>query len=303
MNTLVTGGAGFIGSNLALKLEELGHRVVAVDDLSVGNMKNLDGFKGTFVKADITEIDWEKEVGGKVDVVFHEAAITDTTYPDDERMMEVNAESFSRLLDFASARKARMVYATSAATYGAGKVPMKESQKPEPMNSYAVSKVGMEKAAAKYSGRFKCLVGLRYFNVFGPRESFKGKASSMIYQLAVKMMNGEKPRLFKYGEQVRDHIYVKDIVGANLKAMEFEGCNVFNVGTGKPTSFNRIVEVLNELLGKNFEIEYFDNPLKVYQATTQADTKKAESVLGWKSHYSFEEGVEDYLGFIRAAEK
>ncbi len=301
MKAIVTGGAGFIGSNLALELEKLGNEVVVIDNLFSGNMANLSGFQGEFVNADIREIDWN-EIAGGADVIFHNAAITDTTIPDKQLMMDVNAYSFENLLKFAIAKNKKVIYASSAATYGNGKMPMEESQNPAPLIDYGVSKVEMDNIAKKYIAEYADveITGLRYFNVYGPRERFKGKSSSLTYPWIIKMQNPETKtiKMFKYGEHARDHIYVKDIVDSNLKALEFSGSDIFNVGTGIGTSYNRILEILNEQMGKNVKPEYIDCPLKSYQGFTQADTRKAERELKFKARYNIEDGITDYLRFL-----
>lgn len=298
----MTGGAGFIGSNLALELETQGHEVVVIDNLFSGNMANLEGFQGEFVNADIREINWN-EIAEGADVIFHDAAITDTTIPDKQLMMDVNAYSFEKLLKFAIAKNIKLIYASSAATYGNGKMPMEESQTPAPLIDYGVSKVEMDNIAKKYIAEYADaeIIGLRYFNVYGPREKFKGKSSSLTYQWIIKMQNAETKtiKMFKFGEHARDHIYVKDIVSANIKALEFNGGDIFNVGTGTGTSYNRILEILNEALGKNCKPEYIDCFLKTYQGFTQADTKKAQKELKFSVQWNIEKGIKDYIEAIR----
>ena len=143
------------------------------------------------------------------------------------------------------------------------------------------------------------IVGLRYFNVFGPREFFKGRPASMVYHLGKQLKQGKNPRIFKHGEQKRDHIYVKDIVTATIKALDAKS-GVYNVGTGIATTFNDLIKVLNQVLETNFEAEYFNMPYdpKTYQNNTQADTKKAENLLGFKSSWSLKEGIKNYFKWL-----
>ena len=300
MRILVTGGAGFIGSNLALELESRGHEIVVLDDFTVGRLENLKGFKGDVIVADIFRAqDWIYRVG-PVDAVFHEAAITDTTMPDQRRMMEVNVEGFRNVLDFAAeAGVKRVVYATSAGVYGSGPVPMSETQEAAPSNAYAFSKRVMEKVAISFAHENPGtrVAGLRYFNVYGPRESFKGAAASMIWQLSLQIQAGKRPRIFKWGEQYRDFVYIKDVVDANLKALESEVEGVFNVCAGKRATFNRIIEVLNAVLGASHKTEYFDNPYAAfYQNETLGDPSAASKTLGFTANYTIEDGIRDYLG-------
>jgi len=301
---LVTGGAGFIGSNLALALEKRGDEVVVLDDFSVGHFENLHGFKGDVVSADLFRAqDWIYRVG-PLDAVFHQAAITDTTLTDQRRMMEVNVEGFRNLLDFAAeAGVKKVIYATSAGVYGSGAVPMRESQEPAPANIYAFSKRVMEKVAADFVRETPDIkiTGLRYFNVYGPRESFKGSAASMIWQLSRQMLSGKRPRIFKHGEQYRDFIYSQDVVEANLKALEAGVNGVFNVCTGKQTTFNRIIEILNDVLKTDLKPDYFDNPFAFYQNETLGDPSAAERSLGFKVRASIEERIREYMNVAQAA--
>ena len=304
MRALVTGGAGFIGSNLALELEANGHDVVVLDDFSTGHFENLKGFTGDVVAADVVRAqDWVYRVG-PVDAIFHQAAITDTTVVDQKKMMEVNVEGFRNVLDFAAESGAkRVVYATSAGVYGAGATPMRESQKPEPLNVYAFSKRVMERVANDFQRENPAMrvVGLRYFNVYGPRETFKKAAASMIWQLSGQIIAGKRPRVFKWGEQFRDFIYVKDVVAANLRGLEVETGGVFNVCTGKPTTFNKIIETIHQVLGTKLETEFFENPYDFYQNETLGDPSSASSGLGFTAKVSIEEGIRDYLSGFKAS--
>ena len=300
MRALVTGGAGFVGSNLALELEKAGNDVVILDDFAAGNFKNLPGFKGDVVAADIAAPqEWLYKVG-HVDAIFHQAAITDTTVTDQKKMMRVNVDGFRAILGFAvEAGVSKVVYASSAGVYGSGAIPMKESQEPAPANAYAFSKRAMERVAADFAQENPSVrvTGLRYFNVYGPGESFKGKAASMIWQLARQMKEGRRPRIFKFGEQFRDFIYVKDVVSANLKALDSGESGAFNVCTGKKTTFNDIIKILNTSLGTSFDPDYFDNPYTdFYQNETLGDPSLAEAKLGFKAGFSIEDGIADYIG-------
>jgi ADP-L-glycero-D-manno-heptose 6-epimerase len=296
---LVTGGAGFIGSNLAAALERRGVRVVVLDNFSVGNYENLIGFNGDVIAADLTKpVEWVDRIGA-VDAIFHQAACTDTTVHDQKAMMQANVEAFRNVMDFAlEAGVRRVVYASSAGTYGAGEIPMKEGDARVPMNVYGFSKAIMENVAEAYLRQEPSLqlVGLRYFNVYGPGEQHKAAAASMIWQLYKQMLAGKRPRIFKQGEQFRDFIYVKDVVDANLSAVEADATGVFNVCTGKETTFNRIIEVLNEVLGTDYKPDYFENPYSFYQNQTLGHAAKATDQIGFTAKYSIEQGIKDYLG-------
>src|SRR3989338_11329641 len=151
MKCLVTGGAGFIGSNLALELERLGYEVVVVDNLLSGNKNNLKGFNGKFVKGDVSDKNFG--INGKFDIIFHEAAITDPRYPDDKETYEKNIKGFENMISLANKNSAKLVYASTAGLYGNGKAPMKEDQKKEILSYYGKSKLEMDKMAEKLFDR------------------------------------------------------------------------------------------------------------------------------------------------------
>ncbi|MBN1502645.1 NAD-dependent epimerase/dehydratase family protein [Candidatus Woesearchaeota archaeon] len=296
MNVIVTGGAGFIGSNIALELDKK-HKVTVIDSLFSGYLNNLKGFNGRFINLDVTD---EKvcNIENKADVIIHQAAITDPRYENDHETFQKNVKGFKNILKLAKKSNAKVIYASTANLYGNGPFPMSEDQDVKIISVYGKSKLEIEKIAATLHTKMH-IVGLRYFNVYGPRESGKGRPASMIYHLWKQMRQDRKPRLFKFGEQKRDQIYVKDVVTANLLAMNAPS-GVYNVGTGKAVSFNEIVRVLNDLLGTQLDIEYIDCPYneETYQNNTQANTAKAEKYLGFKAKYSFRQGVKNYHDFL-----
>lgn len=302
---LVTGGAGFIGSNIAKTLEAQGHEVTVIDDFSKnGHFKNLIGFKGDVIAADLFEYLPENDY---FDAIFHEAAITDTTVMDQKTMMEQNVEAFRNILNYAAENEIRkVIYASSAATYGNGAVPMKESQPTHPENVYGFSKVIDDNVARKFSQDHQDMkiIGLRYFNVFGPGEDYKGKMASMVYQLYKQMKEGKRPRVFKYGEQMRDFVYVKDIVKANLCALNNgkETC-VLNAATGIARSYNDVIACLNKELGTNLEPEYIDNPYPFFQNKTEADMSLAKEKTGYTPDYTLETAIADYVSILEGKNK
>ncbi len=302
---LVTGGAGFIGSNIAKTLEAQGHEVTVLDDFSKnGHFKNLIGFKGDVITADLFEY---MPTDMYFDAIFHEAAITDTTVMDQKAMMEQNVEAFKNLLAFAADNEIKkVIYASSAATYGNGPVPNVETQPTHPENVYGFSKAIMDNVARQFAddNNDMKIIGLRYFNVYGPGEYFKGKMASMVYQLYNQMKAGKRPRVFKHGEQMRDFVYVKDIVKINLCALNNgKETGVYNAATGIPRDYNDIIKCLNKELGTNLEPEYIDNPYPFFQLKTQADITKSKEKLGSEPDYSLEAGIADYVSILEGRNK
>ena len=306
LNLLVTGGAGFIGSNLALELQEEfpNARLTVIDDFRSGDFKNLAGYRGDFVAADLATLDWQRQFGDeKFDGIFHMASITDTTDHNQFRQTHDNVESFRRLLRFARPNRTRVVYASSAATYGNATSASSESSGAAPSNVYAFSKAMMDNVARRAAAENDdwVIVGLRFFNVYGPREAHKGVPASMIYHLSQQMTAGQRPRIFKHGEQQRDFVYVKDIVQGCLRGFEALKSGIYNLGSGQARSFNELVQILNGCLGTTFEPEYIENPHAHYQNFTQADLTNARKELGYEPQFSFEAGVADYMKWLYRA--
>ncbi|MBI2927088.1 MAG: ADP-glyceromanno-heptose 6-epimerase [Verrucomicrobia bacterium] len=300
---LVTGGAGFIGSNLTLALQNKfpDARLVVVDDFRSGDFRNLRGYRGDFVAADVSRLDWGAQFKDRTfDAIFHEASITDTTIHDQRLQVHDNVEGFRRLLEFAAPTQTPVVYASSAATYGTGGGRMREDQPPAPANVYAFAKVQLDNLARDYTRRNPSwrIVGVRYFNVYGPREAHKQAAASMIYQLYGQMKAGRRPRVFKAGEQKRDFVYIKDVVALTMQALNASRSTVYNCGSGQPFSFNEVIAELNKNLGTNLEPDYFDNPYAFYQPHTEADLTLAKAELGYTPKYPPAAGIADYVAAL-----
>lgn len=295
MRILVTGGAGFIGSNLAHALAARGHDVVVADNFMSGAWGNLARFRGDLRTLDIAD---ESNLADRIDpcqIIFHQASITDTTVTDQRRMMHNNVEGFRNILETACRWESRVVWASSASVYGQGPAPMSEKQDVDPLNPYAFSKAIMEPLAERYAAKLKKpIVGLRYFNVYGPGEDHKGKFASMIHQLARQMLAGRRPRIFTDGEQRRDFVYVQDVVQANLLAAEAAAGGVYNIGSGRAESFNEVVRRLNEVLRTNLQPDYFENPYTFTQDWTEADLSVSKKNLGYEAKYPLAEGIAAY---------
>jgi len=293
MRCLVTGGTGFIGSNLVRHLVEAGHEVIITGHEAE---QPLDFFTGKRVFPGLGGIDWGAV--GEIDVLFHQAAMNDTRCMDRAEMMRVNLEDSRGLFRYAVGHGCRrIVYASSTAVYGTNPAPYREAGPFDLNTPYAESKKRVEDVAMDIAEEHPDvrIVGLRYCNVYGPGEGHKGRRASMIYQCARRMEYGN-PRLFKYGEQRRDYIYVNDVVRANMLAAEAETSCIVNCGSGTAVTFNRVVEVLNEVLGRTRRPEYFDNPYAGnYQDHTQCDMTLAEELIGFVPRHSIEEGIRDYF--------
>lgn len=315
---LITGGAGFIGSNLAFYFQENypDAHVVVLDlfrsnlTLSNGNLKsfghfkNLLGFRGEVISGDINDkvLLGTLQKNYKFDYIFHEAAISDTTVLEQDLMIQTNVNAFKDLLDIAVAHGANMIYASSGATYGDAPSPQRVGCE-APQNVYGFSKLMMDHLARQYSQKFEniSIVGLRYFNVYGPREFFKNKTASMVVQFGHQLLAGKTPKLFVDSDKIlRDFIYIEDIVQANVLAMHPKESGVFNVGTGKARSFQSMVDILQRELGSSFGCEYIPNPyVGRYQFHTEADIQSTRDTLGYEPRFEFEEGIAAYVPEIK----
>ena len=313
---LITGGAGFIGSNLAFYFQENfpNSKVIVFDCFrsdeifpngnlkSFGHYKNLIGFKGDIICGNINnQADLALLSDYKFDYVFHQAAISDTRVYDQEIIMKTNVNSFYDLLAIAKKDGAVMVYASSAATYGNQPSPQTIG-KESPENPYGYSKYIMDQIAIRYSKENPDLtiVGLRFFNVYGPREYYKANTSSMVIQLGHQILDGKIPRLFKGSDQIfRDFIYIDDVLQASIKACDPKQNGTYNVGTGISRSFQDIADILQKELGTDLGTEYFTNPYDGYQIHTQANISTSKDNLGFEPKVSLEQGIKSYIPEIK----
>ncbi len=295
---LVTGGAGFIGSTLALECQRRWPfaRIVVLDDFRSGDFRNLEGFRGDVVAASAAGI----RDAGRFDLIFHLASITDTTVHDQLQMVRDNVEGFRDILALARESNARVVYASSAATYGQASARMDEETPARPANVYAFSKVVLDNLARHAAADGLRVTGVRYFNVYGPREQHKKAAASMIYQLYLQMKAGKRPRVFRPGDQKRDFVHVDDVVEGTLLAAAKGANTVYNLGSGKARSFNELIAILNKAMGTKLAPDYFSNPYGFYQEFTEADLTRSKRELGYVPAFPLEAGVPAYLKALKA---
>lgn len=310
---LITGGAGFIGSSLAFYFQNNypKSKIVVLDSFrsgetfsngnlkSFGHFKNLLGFKGIVISGDINDkiVLKSLEKNYKFDYIFHQAAISDTTVQEQDLMIKTNVNAYEDLLKIAIKHKANMIYASSAATYGDSD--RFEVGYEQPNNAYGFSKVMMDNVTYEYLKKDLdiSIVGLKYFNVYGPREFFKNKTASMVVQFGHQILKGLTPKLFEGSDKIlRDFIYIEDIIQANIKACNPKKSGVYNVGTGNARSFEDIVNILQKELQINNGKEYIPNPyVGSYQFFTQANIKTTTKYLGYEPKFSLEDGIKAYI--------
>ena len=314
---IVTGGAGFIGSNLVKGLNERGREdILVVDDLEDGKkFRNLvDCEILDYIDKDdfIHKVSSGADLGDKVDVIFHEGACSATTEWDGKYMMNNNYEYSKLLLHYCLENSAAYLYASSASVYGGGSVFSESRDHEAPLNVYGYSKFLFDQYVRRILPAAKSQVaGFRYFNVYGPREQHKGSMASVAYHLSQQLKAGENPRLFEGcdgygdGEQRRDFIYVGDVVDVNFWFMDNPGTSgIFNLGTGRCQSFKDVGLAVVGWHGKG-EIEYIPFPDHLrgcYQSFTEADISALRAAGYDRPFKPVEEGVPLYMDWLKSHE-
>jgi UDP-N-acetylglucosamine/UDP-N-acetyl-alpha-D-glucosaminouronate 4-epimerase len=308
MRYLVTGGAGFIGSNTVDELVRRGHGVVVLDDLSSGKEENLAEVRSkiTFLKGSITDLEAVQKAMHQAEYVIHLAARTSVprSVKDPLETNRINVEGTLNVLVAARDNKVkRVVFAASSSAYGeTPTLPKTESMQPQPFSPYGVSKFVGELYAQTF-GRCYGLenVSLRYFNIFGPRQDPDSPYSGVLSRFAMAFLEEQQPVVYGDGEQTRDFTYVENAVQANLLACESPSASgeVFNVGTGGRVSLNQTLEHFRRISGKRLEVKY-DPSREGDIRDSQADIAKAREFLGYEPTVLFEEGLERTFEWYRA---
>ncbi|MDI6884654.1 MAG: SDR family oxidoreductase [Hadesarchaea archaeon] len=305
MRVLVTGGAGFIGSHVVDGLVDKGHAVTVLDNLSSGSRENLRAHLANpdfrLIKGDIRDGKAVKKSLSGVDAVVHEAALVSVPRSIREPRLahEVNVEGTLSLLRASKqAGVERFVYASTCAIYGeSNRLPITEDAPLKPNSPYASSKLAAEENCRTFSAiEGLPTVSLRYFNVYGPRQS-AGEYAGVMVKFIQRLRNDQPPIIYGDGKQTRDFVYVSDVVEATLLALEREGVagKVINIGTGKETSINKLCELFLKLTGKTHLKHLHRAPRPGDISRSQADTSKARKLLGFEPKVSLEEGVKKML--------
>jgi nucleoside-diphosphate-sugar epimerase len=308
MRYLVTGGAGFIGSNTVDELVRHGHSVVVLDDLSAGKEENLAEVRAkiTFVKGSITDLEAVQKAMHQAEYVIHLAARTSVprSVKDPLETNRINVEGTLNVLVAARDNKVkRVVFAASSSAYGeTATLPKTEAMQPQPISPYGVSKYVGELYAQTF-GRCYGLenVCLRYFNIFGQRQDPDSPYSGVLSRFALAFLEHQQPVIYGDGEQTRDFTFVENAVQANLLACEApSGASggVFNVGTGARISLNQALELLGRISGKKLQARY-EQPRDGDIRDSQADITKAREYLGYDPTVMFEEGLERTFAWYR----
>lgn len=305
MKILVTGGCGFIGSNIVARLSKMGCDVVVLDNLLVGSKKNIEGMNVEFVQGSI--MDYEKlcQLMRGADYVFHQAAVSSSPMflgGQHKEGINVNTNGFMNVMDAALKNNVKKVmFASTSSMYSGNPLPYSEGQEIKTSTFYEAGFRCREVLAHAYWKMFGMQsVGLRYFSVYGPRERAKGNYANNISQFIWDMLANRRPVIYGDGTQTRDFTFVEDVVDANMLAMKSDvKCDAFNVGTGIATSFNTLLMVINKVLGTEIKPQYVPNPIKNYVQNTVADISKIKNKLGFEPNWPLERGIEFTAGYYK----
>jgi ADP-L-glycero-D-manno-heptose 6-epimerase len=310
---IVTGGAGFIGSNLVKALNNAGHEdIIVVDHLKDGTkFKNIvDCAVSDYWEAEefLEKLQHTPEMFSSAQAIFHEGACSSTTEWDGAYMMRNNYRYSRILLDYCLEHRIQYLYASSAAIYGGNETFVESPEYENPLNVYGYSKFLFDQHVRKVLPRAKSqVVGFRYFNVYGPRESHKGTMASVAFHFYNQINESGTCRLFEgcdgyaNGEQLRDFIYVEDAVNVNLWFLENQNkSGIFNLGTGRSQSFNDVANAVVKSLGKG-KLDYIPFPEHLkgrYQSYTQADISALRACGYDAEFHNVEQGVAKYVEWL-----
>ena len=301
MNIAVTGGAGFIGSHIVEYLVSRGDTVTVIDNLFTGKKENLDSVinKINCSQIDIQDFNSLKKILKNVDGVFHEAALASVqeSFSKPDEYHNVNVKGTENILKLAKEFEFKIVYASSSSVYGnPSSIPINENMDKKPINPYAQTKLDDEILAEKYSNQGVKVIGLRYFNVFGERQS--KNYAGVIKLFLERIQNHEAPIINGDGSQIRDFVYVKDVVKANIMALESDVNHAFiNIGTGNTIS---ILELANQIIKssglslKPIHKDALDGDVH----KSQANIELAKKLLGWEPSFNLEEWLDKTVSKI-----
>lgn len=306
MKAVVTGGAGFIGANLAEELANRGTEVIIVDDLATGKMENitdsLKRAKVNFIKGSVTNLALLTGIFNDVDYVFHQAAIPSVQRSVEDPLVtnEVNVKgTLNVLLAAKECGVEKVVYASTAAVYGdTPELPKREDMRPNSKSPYAVSKLAGEQYCAVFEEVYGLkTVCLRYFNVYGPKQDPASEYAAVIPLFISRVLANKPPIIYGDGTQTRDFAFVKDVVHANILASE-RGEGVFNIASGNKISINELAYMIIGILSKDLKPVYAE-PRKGDIKHSRADVSLAKEKLGYESKYNLETGLKETIEYFK----
>jgi len=305
MKALITGGAGFIGSNIAALLLERGHEVTVLDNLMSGYEENLTGLSVSFVRGDVRDAEALKTVTSGVDVIFHLAASVGNKRSIDNPVLDaqINVLGTLNVLEAARASRVRkVVFSSSAGIFGELKtMPIREDHPVEPDTPYGANKLAAEKLCLAYAKLYQMeCICLRYFNVYGIKQRYDAYGN-VIPIFVFKILKGEPITVFGDGEQTRDFVNVRDVALANYAAAQATGISgAFNLGSGTQISINHLVALLRKCAGLEFTAR-FGPPRPGDVRDSLADISKARTLLGFSPSVAMDQGLPEYLAWAKTS--
>ncbi len=289
---LVTGGAGFIGSNLVHDLVKKGNDVIVVDSLHTGNKNLISDLNVEFYPMRIDEF-YRKEKWNDIDGIFHLGKPSASPmYRQDRNRISEFVDGSIAVLEMAKELGIKMVAASTSSVYNGLEPPHREDMIIKITDFYTEVRLFEERLAKVYEDLYGIKWNeMRFFSIYGPREEYKKNYANLVTQFLWAIMKNEQPIIYGDGKQRRDFVYVDDVVNALELAMKSKVNGIFNVGTGKSYSLNEMLDILKKITGKEVEPKYIENPMKNYVMVTQASTEKAKKELGFEAKISLEEGI------------
>jgi UDP-glucose 4-epimerase len=304
MRYVVTGGAGFIGSHIVEAIVG-SHDVVVVDNFSSGNPKNLSSFSDeiTTIRGSITDLPLLMDAFEGADGIFHLAAIASVAKSVDNPLATHETNLSGTLNVLLAARDCgvkNVVLASSSAIYGDDPaLPKCENMPPAPLSPYAVSKLAGENYCRVFSGLFGVkTISLRFFNVYGPRQDPCSEYAAVIPKFITRLLNNQSPLIFGDGKQTRDFVYVKDVVQANILAMQSSVSGTYNIGSGKSTDLNTLTDTLSRIMNVRLPPLYED-PRSGDIRDSVSDITEAKKILGFRTRYSLDKGLEETINWLK----
>ncbi len=298
MKFVVTGGAGFVGSNIVKLLVKEGHDVTVVDNLHSGKKENLDSVFNNikFEQCDIRDVGLLEDIVRDVDGVFHQAALTvvQDSFDNPQEYHDVNVVGTENIFKLGKKNQFRVVYASSSSVYGHKKnMPIKEDAKREPINPYGQTKLDDEYLFDKYSKDGAEIIGLRYFNIFGIGQTLQ--YAGVITKFLDRIRQGKPPIIFGKGQQIRDFVHVEDVAVANILAMKNPKANfLLNVGTGEAMTILQLADMMIKISGLKTE-PVFERPLEGDIEKSQADITLVKELLNWEPREKLSEWLKEIL--------
>lgn len=299
MKILVTGGAGFIGSNLVHDLIKDDHEIIVVDNLSTGSLNNISDVmdKIEFIETSCSEVSKIKKLEGLDEIYHYGIPSTTKLYRDDRSLVGNAVNEFTEILELAKRENCKIIYASSSSVYNGNIPPFHEEMIVHIKDFYTEARYLMERMAKIYYDFYGVRsIGFRFFSVYGPREEAKKDFANLISQFMWDLKAGRSPLIYGDGTQTRDFTFVDDInKGFRMGMKNKIDCDVFNLGTGDCYSLNELVDILNEILETDIKPVYQKNPLQNYVEATLADTSKAKKHINFEAVVSLRDGIKKII--------